>query len=43
MTYPISLDHMLAAWNETDPSMVRGNLERAVTSDVEFIDPSVDG
>jgi hypothetical protein len=42
MTYPESLDHMLAAWNEADPSMVRGHLERALASTVEFIDPSVE-
>ena len=41
MTYPNSLDHMLAAWNESDPSMVRSHLERALASGVEFIDPSV--
>lgn len=39
--YPESFDHMLAAWNETDPGRVRGHLERALAPDVEFIDPSV--
>jgi hypothetical protein len=42
MTYPNSLDHMLAAWNESDPSMVRGHLELALAPGVEFIDPSVE-
>lgn len=42
MTYPNSLDHMLAAWNESDPSMVRSHLERALASGVEFVDPSVE-
>ncbi len=42
MTYPQSLDHMLAAWNESDPAMVRSHLERALAADVEFIDPSVE-
>ena len=37
-----SLDHMLAGWNESDPSMVRSHLERAPASGVEFIDPSVE-
>lgn len=42
MTYPESFDHMLAAWNEPDPSRVRSHLERALTPDVEFIDPSIE-
>lgn len=41
MTYPESLDHMLAAWNEPDPGLVRQHLERAVAPQVEFVDPSV--
>ena len=40
MAYPESLDHMLAAWNETDPSKVRGHLEQALATEIEFIDPS---
>ncbi len=40
VSYPESLDHMLAAWNENDPTKVRGHLERALAADVEFIDPS---
>ena len=36
-----SLNHMLAAWNETDPSRVRTHLDRALAPNVEFIDPSV--
>jgi hypothetical protein len=42
MAHPVALDHMLAAWNETDPSLVRGHLERALAPDVAFIDPSVE-
>ncbi len=41
MAYPESLDHMLAAWNEADPSKIRGHLERALAEEIEFIDPSV--
>ncbi len=41
MTYPESLDHMLAAWNESDPQQVRGHLEKALAPDVLFVDPSV--
>lgn len=41
MTHPESLDHMLAAWNERDPTKVRGHLERALAPEVEFIDPSI--
>ncbi len=42
MAHPESLDHMLAAWNESDPSAVRGHLEQALAPDVEFIDPSIE-
>ena len=38
-SYPESLDHMLAAWNERDPERIRGHLERALADDVEFCDP----
>ena len=41
MYHPESLDHMLAAWNEAEPGAVRAHLERALSPDVEFIDPSV--
>ncbi len=41
-TVPASFDHMLAAWNELDPTKVRGHLEQALTTDVHFVDPSVD-
>ena len=40
-TYPASLDHMLAAWNEPDPAKVRGHLDGALVSGVEFIDPTI--
>ena len=39
---PESLDHMLAAWNEADPTQVRGHLEAALSPDVQFVDPAVD-
>ena len=42
MTHPEALEHMLAAWNERDPSKVRGHLERGLSPGVEFIDPSVE-
>lgn len=38
--YP-SLAHMLAAWNERDLSAIERHLARAVTRDVEFVDPNV--
>lgn len=40
--YPESLDHMLAAWNETDPAKIRVLLEKALHPDVHFVDPSID-
>jgi hypothetical protein len=39
--HPESLDHMLAAWNERKPERVRAHLERALSPDVVFIDPSI--
>ena len=39
---PESLEHMLAAWNEPDPSRVRSHLDAALTPDVRFVDPSID-
>ena len=42
MDYPEAFDHMLAAWNERDPALVRSHLERALAPDIEFIDPSVE-
>ncbi len=39
--YPESLDHMLAAWNERDPKRVRAHLEKALSPEVVFIDPSI--
>lgn len=41
-TYPESFDHMLAAWNEPDSSLVRGHLELALAPGVRFVDPSID-
>lgn len=37
---PESLDSMLAAWNETNPEKIRDHLDRALSTDVLFIDPS---
>ena len=36
---PESLVHYLAAWNETDPSKVRGHLNRSCAAHVLFVDP----
>lgn len=40
--YPETLDHMMAAWNETNPAKVRSHLEQALSPDVRFVDPSID-
>lgn len=40
--HPRALDDMLAAWNESDSSRVREHLERALSPNVRFVDPSVD-
>jgi hypothetical protein len=37
---PESLVHYLAAWNEMDPSKIRGHLDRSCAQDVLFIDPA---
>ncbi len=41
-SHPESLDHMLAAWNESDPGRVRSHLELALAPDVVFIDPTAE-
>lgn len=41
-TYPESLEHMLAAWNESDATRVRGHLDKALAPNVRFVDPSID-
>ena len=41
-SHPEAFDHMLAAWNETDPSLVRSHLEKALAPNVRFVDPSID-
>jgi hypothetical protein len=41
-SYPEALDHMLAAWNETDSKKVRIHLENALGVNVRFVDPSID-
>lgn len=40
--HPETLDHMLAAWNEAVAANVRGHLERALSPEVRFVDPSID-
>jgi hypothetical protein len=40
-THPAAFDHMLAAWNETNPSKIRSHLELALSDDAEFIDPTI--
>jgi len=40
--YPEAFDHMLAAWNEPDSALVRSHLEKALTPDIRFVDPSID-
>lgn len=40
--HPDSLNHMLAAWNELDASKVRAHLDKALSPDVRFVDPSID-
>lgn len=42
MDHPESLELMLAAWNEADPTKVRGHLDAALAADVVFIDPSIE-
>lgn len=37
-----AFEHMYAAWNEEDPSAVRSHLEKALTPNVRFVDPSID-
>ena len=41
-THPESLDRMLAAGNGPDPDEVGGHLDRALATEVAFIDPSVE-
>ena len=40
--YPESFVHMLAAWNESDPALVRSHLDKALAPNVRFVDPSID-
>lgn len=40
--YPEALDHMQAAWNEPDSTKVRSHLEKALGSNVRFVDPTID-
>lgn len=39
--HPETFDHMLAAWNEHDPERIRAHLERALSPEVRFVDPSI--
>ncbi|MEM7706711.1 MAG: hypothetical protein AAF358_14220 [Pseudomonadota bacterium] len=39
--YPDSFNHMYAAWNESDPALVRSHLEKALAADVRFVDPTI--
>ena len=41
-TTPASFDHILAAWNEQDPTKVRDHLDKALAPEVHFVDPSID-
>ena len=40
--HPQALDHMLAAWNEPDAIRVRSHLEKALSPNVRFVDPTID-
>ncbi|MEO1594090.1 MAG: nuclear transport factor 2 family protein [Pseudomonadota bacterium] len=40
--HPEALDHMMAAWNERDQDQIRGHLDRALSADIRFVDPSID-
>jgi len=40
--YPEALDHMMAAWNEPDSTQVRSHLEKALGSNIRFVDPTID-
>ncbi len=38
--FPVpALDHYFVMWNETDPALVRGHLDLAVTEEFVFCDP----
>jgi hypothetical protein len=39
--YPACFDHMLAAWNETQPEAIRVHLNLSLAEDVMFIDPTI--
>ncbi|MEM7411443.1 MAG: nuclear transport factor 2 family protein [Myxococcota bacterium] len=39
---PPAFDHMLAAWNERDLEKVRSHLERALSPEIHFVDPSIE-
>jgi hypothetical protein len=37
-----SFDQMLDAWNESDPSKIRGHLDAVLAPDVYFVDPTIE-
>lgn len=40
--YPEALDLMLSVWNESDPSKVRAILDKALSPNIRFVDPTID-
>jgi hypothetical protein len=40
MDLPPTFDRVLAAWNEIDPTKIRGHLDAALHPDVVFCDPA---
>ena len=40
--YPESFNHMMAAWNESDPVKVRELLKKSLSPEVRFVDPTID-
>lgn len=39
-TPPEAFTHLLAAWNETEPGLIRAHLDRALSSGILFADPA---
>ena len=40
--YPEAFDLLMAAWNEPNPNKTRSYLDKALTPNVRFVDPSID-
>ena len=40
--HPEALNHMFAAWNESDAGKVRAHLDKALANTIRFVDPSID-